>query len=100
MSYTVKIIDNDNGTVMMEKNTVKAIIGAVATDEGAEGVSFSSCNNMTRAGCIFTAQQVCDMTKKKTPQIALMLALFEAHKDELESVTVDLSPLKRKKNGD
>lgn len=100
MSYTVKIIDNDDGTVVMDKNDVKAIIGAVSDDEGGEGISLSSCDNFTRAGCIFAAQRVCDMTKKKDPEVAIMSALFEAHKDELNVVAMDLSPLKRKKNGD
>ena len=100
MSYTVKIIDNDNGAVVIDSTNARAVVGAVATDEGAQGVFSTSCKTEEIAMCMFAAQQAIDIGKKANPMYAALLAFIETKKDELPSTVVDLSHLKRSKNGD
>lgn len=99
MSYTVKIIDNDNGAVVIDRNDACAIIGSVVLPEGTEGIYSTSCSADKIAMGVFGAQKAIEIAKKN-PVVNLMVAYAESRKDEIEGVVVDLSPLKRKKNGD
>ena len=100
MSYTVKIIDNDNGMVVADRADVRGIIGALMIPEGCQGLFSTSCNAQEIAQGVFTVQRVCDIAKKTNPRVGLLAALAENHKDEIPSTVIDLSPLKERKDGD
>lgn len=100
MSYTVKIIDNENGLTVVDSTDARGVIGVVITPEGVQGVYSTACKAEEIAIGIFGVQQVCDIAKKKNPIIGMMAAFAEMNKDKIPGMVVDMSQFMGNEKGD
>lgn len=98
MSYSIKIIDNDTGRVVTDCDNAKAIVGSITDGGQSAGVYHTAGTSIDCAMAIYTAQAICDVALKKNPTIRMMLAAVKAHEEELKTVTMDLSELKKNGN--
>ncbi len=100
MSFTIKIVDNDDGRVVMDESNAKGILGAVAREDGIVGIYSTSCNAMECAGIVYCAKNVVNMAIKKNPKVAMMVALAETQPEGIEKTEIDLSDIRKAQKGE
>lgn len=100
MSFTVKIIDNDNGSIIVDESEAKGILGAVGTEKGVQAIYSTACDAMECAGIVYGAKSVANAAIKKNPNVAMIVAFVEANADKFEKIEIDLSEIKKAQNGD
>lgn len=98
MSYTVKIIDNDNGRVVTDESEAVAIIGAIVTKGMSMGVYSTSCGLTDCAMGIYTAQRVCEYAKRDRLEVAVAVEVIQRNEDKIPAVEMDLSNLKKQED--
>ena len=72
MSYSIKIVDNDDGAVLTEETEVKAIVGSVTTKEGAYSVSYTSCNAIELLTALAAARDAIEKTRDGEPTLKML----------------------------
>lgn len=72
MSYSIKIVDNDNGKVLTEETEVKAIVGSVTTEVGSYSISYTACNPFELITALASATEAVKKTRDDTPIIKVL----------------------------
>lgn len=75
MSYKITIIDNENGEVFLNEENAKAIIGAIASEEGVHCVSHVKCNGLELLAALEGTDRAKDTLLKKHPELQMPYAL-------------------------
>lgn len=69
MSYTVKIINNDDGNVIVDREDVSAVIGSIAFEEGSASIGQTDCNSIELAQALATALIAIAQLEKEYPLV-------------------------------
>ena len=76
MSYSVKIVDNDNSKVIVDCKDALGIIGAIGSDEGAMGVCSTHCNAKTLFSMMKASEEVLSQLREDRPELKYLDDLF------------------------
>lgn len=80
MSYTIKIVNNEDGEVVIDENNALAIIGGIGAEKGEHLIGFTDCNSFKLAGTIFAAQKTIATLLKQTPEVKMLVQLGDLAK--------------------
>lgn len=87
MSYSIKIVDNDDGDVLIDINDALAIYGAIGLTEGGEkAIGCCNCNSIKLAGTLTAAQKVIEMGLDNNPEVEMLMQMAKFAKS-LENLT-------------
>lgn len=71
MSFKIKIVDNDTGNVLVDRDDAKAIVGAVGTDKSVECMAFLRCDGLVIYHTISGVQSVLINLLEAHPELNL-----------------------------
>jgi hypothetical protein len=80
-SFKITIIDNEDGSVLVDYDNAQAIIGAISANGGTHSIGYTACNAITLAQAIGGCQKVIAEFIEDHPElnfIAQMIAQMEA----------------------
>lgn len=81
MSYSIKIVDNDSGEVLIDINDALAIYGAIGLTEGGEkAIGCCNCNSIKIAGTLAAAQKAIKIGLDNNPEVKALLQMAKAVK--------------------
>ena len=82
MSLTVKIVNNEAGKVIVDRNDCMAIVGGLGFEDHARGLGVGSgCSPIVLYGTVEAAQATLAKTVKDHPEIDLLTRLFSCAED-------------------
>lgn len=95
MSFSVKIIDNKNGEVLVDEMDVRVILGSITTRGCVQGLgAMAECSPMVLYHAVGAAQKVLASITEDHPELSSIGKLLDLAKD-LSDVTDALSELKK-----
>lgn len=80
-SFKITIINNEDGSVLVDYDNAEAIVGAISANDGTHSIGFTACNSLTLAQAIGGCQKVITEFIEEHPElnfIAQMIAQMEA----------------------
>lgn len=75
MSYTIKIVNNEDGKVVIDENNALAIIGGIGVEKGEHVIGITECHTIKIAGTVHAANKAISMIKESSPGVKEILAL-------------------------
>lgn len=72
MSYSIKIIDNDNGNVLVDESESVAIVGSVTNKSGAYSIAYTACNPLEMITTLAAAEDAIKKTRADSPMLKLL----------------------------
>ena len=72
MSFKIKIVDNETGNVLVDRDDAKAIIGAVGTDKTVECMAFLRCDSLVTYHTIGGVQSVLTNLLEQYPEMNIL----------------------------
>lgn len=92
MSFSIKVIDNENGKVIVDEKDAVAIIGVVATEKGCSQIAAVRCNSLVFSQAIDRCRKTLEMLENDNPEVKKKADLLRLIR-ELEGLEKSLGDL-------
>lgn len=91
MSYTVKIVDNNSGKVIIDDADVECIIGAASRNDGVHLLAMSSGTLFALCDALNTAEKAIGITETNHPELKTMRCLLKLADESCRKAAADES---------